>query len=218
MWLNRVLLREFPSLRRRAAFWWLASEVMAVAVLARTRHEPQLEACAVSRRPQSWTSGSFAPGFLELLHAVDGVRLCHVAALGSEFVQLVTSEGSNSAVVLAPEVGCEIGLDPLKVSVRGEPDMTALARRTAVSEALNLFGAAGIELLELDAEPCARLAVCAALGQPRDSRGNALDAIAVAPDLAQHAGEFDDSLTVPIGLALARWGDPALLNEFPAAR
>lgn len=106
----------------------------------------------------------------------------------------------------------QLGADPIRVAVTGAPELRALARREAVVEACALFRAAGLRLVELDAEPCARWAVGAALGNPSVRPGLALDAVALAPELGAEADRLGDLLTVPIGLALARWVDPVLCD------
>ena len=73
---------------RRAAFWYLDSEALAVAVIAKGRHEPELETCAGLRRP-TVPMPLFAPGILELARATGACSLPSVAALGTNHSHIV---------------------------------------------------------------------------------------------------------------------------------
>jgi hypothetical protein len=199
----------FSRRRGRTAFWLLGSRRLAVAVLEPTTDEPLLVACATLVLDEAPAGDDFAPGLLETAAAAAALRVPHVAALDREWCRL-DLDGSRAARRAA-------GDDPgtAYLDVEGGEGVV-VASRAAVARAAERFRSAGLRLASLDCADCALLNLAAYLGRAPDcdaarvieeaSTLDPLTAVSVAPECEAPAARAADSLGVPVGLALRRFG------------
>lgn len=194
--------------RRRTAFWWLRPDGLSVAVLEPTTDEPLLLMCSEVATSSSGNPEDFAPGLLETAADVRALDLVHVAALDSAYCRL------NDAKAVAEREATSTG--EVSVPVQGRPDLRAVASRAVIASAVRRFESARLQLVALDAAPCALLNLAQHLARTTHAEldgelanGADLDpltAVSVAPDCESTAARLARVLSVPVGLALGRFG------------
>ena len=198
----------FSRHRGRTAFWLLGSRRLAVAVLEPTTDEPLLVACATLVLDEAPAGDDFAPGLLETAAAAAALRVPHVAALDREWCRLDFGDESRAARRAASD-------DPAAATVDLDGGVV-VASRTAVVRAAERFRSAGLRLASLDCADCALINLATYLGRASDSDAahaieeastlDPLTAVSVAPECEASAARAADSLAVPVGLALLRFG------------
>ncbi|MFN2376365.1 MAG: hypothetical protein ABR538_07490 [Candidatus Binatia bacterium] len=200
-----------PLRARRAVFWYLGSDRIVAAVVARGEREPVLEACAASY--SAAIDGSrFAPGLLEIAWVLGCEDQAHVAALAAPYCRLESIEGDaraalEGAVQLAGSAAAQPGGERV-AAVRGADGLRVYADAVAVSQAAAMFRRARLRLVALDCEPCALASLADALGSgdAEGARRQHLSAVTVMPDSESSAEALGEDLAVPVGLAVAWFG------------
>jgi hypothetical protein len=206
-------LRNFGRRRGRTAFWLLAPRRLVAAVLEPTADEPLLVSCAALALDEAPSAADFAPGLLETATAAGALGLPQVAALDREWSRIGVP-GNASAAAGAPPDGDDA--DVVAVDVYGAERLRAFAPRVAIANAETRFRGAGLRLVALDCADCALLTLAMYLGRGSETDivatiedAQALDpltAVSVAPECERAAAHAADVLSVPVGLALARFG------------
>ncbi|HEY2776112.1 MAG TPA: hypothetical protein VGK20_18875 [Candidatus Binatia bacterium] len=190
-----------PLRARRATFWYLASDRIVAAVVARAEREPLLEACAASYSPP--VAGSlFAPGVLEIAWVLGCEKAWHVAALAAPFCRVGSANRSP-----ADEHGGD-AISGCSSLVSGAEGLTAWADEAAVAHAAAMFRRARLRLAALDCEPCALASLAEALGSAdtEGARRQHLAAVSVLAGTEGSAEALGGDLAVPVGLAVAWFG------------
>jgi len=194
--------------RRRTAFWWLRPDGLAVAVLEPTTDEPLLLMCSDVATSSPANPNDFAPGLLETAADVRALDLVHVAALDRAYCRLADAKAATEREAASTE--------EVSVPVQGRPDLRVIASRVAITSAVRRFESARLQLVALDAAPCALLNLAQHLarttraelsGELADGADlDPLTAVSVTPDCESTAARLARVLGVPVGLALGRFG------------
>lgn len=200
-------LRRFFRARKEA-FWHIGPERLVVGVMEARVDEPLLVACAdLFTRAGTALGARVAPGILDVARAVGALELDHIAALDACYFEVVEGRGGH--------LEADAGEDEVETRVAGIDDaMSVRVDRSVVESVIALFACAKLNLVALD---CAHAAafnlVNFASGEapPGDAfaeavAADALAAVSVAANCEAAASALGDCLTVPVGLALGRYG------------
>lgn len=203
---RRGLRRFFRA--RKEAFWHIGPERLVVGVMEARVDEPLLVACAdLYTRAGTALGARVAPGLLDVARAVDALELDHIAALDACYFE-VTDGGSRES----PDQG---GEDAVETRVAGIDDAISVrVDRSVVDSVVALFACAKLNLVALD---CAHAAAfnlanfASGTAPPGDAfaeavAADALAAVSVSVNCEAAASVLGDCLTVPVGLALGRYG------------
>jgi hypothetical protein len=162
--------------------------------------------------------------------AVGADDLRHVAALGDEYSAIVVDDHAPTGV--ARQTGSDDGPNDARWSAKSvvTASVTGTDFRSCQAEAdvallvRERFRRARLELVRLDCEGCARLALASFLGTTvapsADGRlrdPDPLSAVSIVPECESAAAELGGRLAVPVGLALAWFGYVDAFAGLPTA-
>jgi hypothetical protein len=201
---------------RREAFWHIGPERLVVGVMEARVDEPLLVACAdLFTRAGTALGVRVAPGLLDVAQVVEARDLDHIVALDGSYFEIVGLPVAELEVGVPAVVPAETGDDRIEARVCGAEDsITVRIDRGLVETVAQLFACASLNLIRLD---CAHAAAFNlrnfASGQapPGDAfaeavRADPLAAVSVAAHCEAAASILGESLSVPVGLALGRYG------------